>query len=1299
MPPKRTRTKKIPNGIAMPTKDDPKTKSNMTTTPAPAKEADGRKNALGEKDKTTKEAQATPPKQTTTEPAKTAVAKKKSSATTTKVSPTPALFALTSNDKLLKVTVIYSTEPEKTFGGKKNNSPTTSSPATTGPAKKAATKKKPAATKKKGVNGKASPPKKPAAKQVTAATKTKGGKKKASAPKITPRRAMNPRCVCTTEFEKGTGVAVQCNRLNSMMIRAYGKPPPLHEFMRVAADTVQMITNATMSEITGIDLWGKNDIEVALGDMLHQDWDWKMPMVKLTDAKAAPKNAFGSMYKKVKDRWDVYKKHEDANTKHGDESHTYPIDTDKGWGQYWSKLVHCSRACAMKHPDLKGEALLHQLWVEVEQLVPLNSWKGFAERTICELKFNKACKCIRLMKMMNRTGNSINGYWFDEDSEEVVHKEIANILAQLNRPYKSGPRANFMKLKEYVFSIPENEKGMKDSFYWVSQLVMPATAKELEIERIRKFNVGCNLMSALEDWDTVTYGETSGSEWFKDGSRAAEQIRRLAVELWQIFEYPGQGEPPPTDLECFNALKELIEGRQDEKKFYKKTKWLLALVHPKAHLEEGFASPLPLKYDEKAKNIMTAFLGMMTTLCINKSRFWFTDEQMAEVYIRYIARLIEPLTYNDEFSFTKSFQLSQQWITTTYKKKRNGTGVAVHDSPWLKKLTIWFRHLRPASLSVEEFGCTEEENTASVLLNKLIHMPKDLTGQGWSWIDWTTANALIQEIRNLILTPSPTPVSVRENLGKIRSWLECEETSKYLREFYNHPIILILDQTSGASSSQDNLPTPQQPPVTTQEGNEKASQEENVSIPPTPDQTSVTTPPSVDKASTVDAAYNPPTQNENPAVVTPDGTNLEIPPPSDEEEKKENEEDAAASNHHDGLMVLSEDEEKKDEEKNTAKSSKEDDEMKVLEDKTRIGSSSVSDEEEEDMSELRDGKTEGNDSQEDHKEEDDCQSPNSSKDEEPEIEGGGNDEDDLDGGVFDHRPDPDNEPVPRKGENKSIRLLRSAKKINDDENVTETMAVKNRNKSLLPCAAEQVGALTDVSFPIAIELGVQEMRGNQKYSSCFSAYKTSVALAAHPKKEAKKQKSNNNKSSLRPSKAPRYNTVSSVAGKAVYNPPSQHWIDVATVKLNLADRLSKLLMNDPYNIVPGYATVSSHHLFAKCFKAAVKLGLIGSTRKDVIIGDDNKKKTRDKALLEKSFATWNPPCMVTSIIQNLANLEEQIGSGKSLDMLKTPVVSARHAVDHPSVATDEERKTMLTLVDAMSGTIGSLTHDDIPSKP
>ena len=142
----------------------------------------------------------------------------------------------------------------------------------------------------------------------------------------------------------------------------------------------------------------------------------------------------------------------------------------------------------------------------------------------------------------------------------------------------------------------------------------------------------------------------------------------------------------------------------------------------------------------------------------------------------------------------------------------------------------------------------------------------------------------------------------------------------------------------------------------------------------------------------------------------------------------------------------------------------------------------------------------------------------------------------------------------------------------------------------------------------------------------------------------------------------------------MYDPPSQHWIDVARVKLNLADRLSKLLMNDPYNIVPGLSTVSSHRLFAKCFKAAVKLGLIGSTQKDVKIGDDIKKKTRDKALLEKSFATWNPSCTVTSIIQNLANLEEQIGSGKSLDMLKTPVVSARHAVHHPSVATDEERK-------------------------
>ena len=167
-------------------------------------------------------------------------------------------------------------------------------------------------------------------------------------------------------------------------------------------------------------------------------------------------------------------------------------------------------------------------------------------------------------------------------------------------------------------------------------------------------------------------------------------------------------------------------------------------------------------------------------------------------------------------------------------------------------------------------------------------MPKDSTGEGWKWTDWETANSLIREIRNLVATPSPTPVSVRENLGEIRSWLQCAETSKYMRAFYDHPMTLIIDQTSGASSSQDNLPTPQQPPVTTQEGNEKASQEENVSIPPTPDQTSVTTPPSVEKASTVDVAYNPPTKNVNPAVVTPDGTNIDIRPPSDEEEKKEN---------------------------------------------------------------------------------------------------------------------------------------------------------------------------------------------------------------------------------------------------------------------------------------------------------------------------------------------------------------------------------------------------------------------------
>ena len=135
-----------------------------------------------------------------------------------------------------------------------------------------------------------------------------------------------------------------------------------------------------------------------------------------------------------------------------------------------------------------------------------------------------------------------------------------------------------------------------------------------------------------------------------------------------------------------------------------------------------------------------------------------------------------------------------------------------------------------------------------------------------------------------------------------------------------------------------------------------------------------------------------------------------------------------------------------------------------------------------------------------------------------------------------------------------------------------------------------------------------------------------------------------------------------------------------------------MLMQDPYNIVPAQTAVSSNMLYAKCHKAAAKLGLFGSIPEVFDIGSDKGEKARDKALLERSFATWNPTFMTTGIVQSLANLEDQIGSDKSLDMLRLPVACSMHAREHPSWATQEERDIVCSLVEAMSKEIEPLTH-------
>jgi len=260
------------------------------------------------------------------------------------------------------------------------------------------------------------------------------------------------------------------------------------------------------------------------------------------------------------------------------------------------------------------------------------------------------------------------------------------------------------------------------------------------------------------------------------------------------------------------------------------------------------------------------------------------------------------------------------------------------------------------------------------------------------------------------------------------------------------------------------------------------------------------------------------------------------------------------------------------------------------------------------------------------------------------------------------------------------------------------MPAKKRRQTLAPGIEKQVGALTKASFTRVVNHDLLKMKSDAKLKRYFASYKKTTAAAAArnsvvPKIEGgRKRKSTTPQTSVPASKAPKYNTLESAAGKAMYDPPLNYWIDVAAVKLNIADRLSKMLMQDPYNIVPAQTDVSSNMLYAKCHKAAVKLGLFGSIPEVFIIGSDKGEKTRDKALLERSFATWNPPFMTTGIVQSLANLEDQIGSHKSFDMMREPVACSMHAREHPSWATEEEKDMVVSLVEAMSGEIEPLTH-------
>ena len=103
---------------------------------------------------------------------------------------------------------------------------------------------------------------------------------------------------------------------------------------------------------------------------------------------------------------------------------------------------------------------------------------------------------------------------------------------------------------------------------------------------------------------------------------------------------------------------------------------------------------------------------------------------------------------------------------------------------------------------------------------------------------------------------------------------------------------------------------------------------------------------------------------------------------------------------------------------------------------------------------------------------------------------------------------------------------------------------------MVPGIEKQVGALTKASFLVVVNDDFLKMKSDAKLKRYLASYKkTTTAAAARnsvvlQKEGGRKRKSTTPKTSVPASKAPKYNTEQSSAGKAVYDPPSKPWIDV-----------------------------------------------------------------------------------------------------------------------------------------------------------
>ena len=208
------------------------------------------------------------------------------------------------------------------------------------------------------------------------------------------------------------------------------------------------------------------------------------------------------------------------------------------------------------------------------------------------------------------------------------------------------------------------------------------------------------------------------------------------------------------------------------------------------------------------------------------------------------------------------------------------------------------------------------------------------------------------------------------------------------------------------------------------------------------------------------------------------------------------------------------------------------------------------------------------------------------------------------------------------------------------------------------------------------------MRKEARFACVSDAYTTNLEKTFTKPTKSKggkmKKRARKCKEKTRPFDGPKYVADLSDPNKASFIKPQETWQEVAKIKVHLSERLSTLLMDKPYNIVPPNGSVTMKNMYEKSHSAALKLGLFGELPAHIVIGSDQKFHTRDKLLLEKSFASWNAECRVPTILRNLAHLEEQIGGEKSLDTLTDIVVAARLVADHPTL--EKERKRVLKII-------------------